>query len=127
MIRMPATMYALSLRRFQSSCEIVIEKGAVEFYEVCALSMNARREGRTGVRPSLAAAISMIVCALRKWSHWSAPLPRRRYLPAGGTHVGLSVYFERITPKPMTAMIATIARRIFHSRPDAGICASSCD
>ena len=32
MIRMPATMYALSLRRFQSSCEIVIEKGAVEFY-----------------------------------------------------------------------------------------------
>ena len=57
----------------------MIEKGAVEFYEVCALSMNARREGRTGVRPSLAAAISMIVCALRKWSHWSAPLPRRRY------------------------------------------------
>lgn len=51
MIRMPATMHALSLRRFQSSCEIVIEKGAVEFYEVCALSMNARREGRTGVRP----------------------------------------------------------------------------
>ena len=51
MIRMPATMYALSLRRFQSSCEIVIEKGAVDFYEVCALRMNAGREGRTPVRP----------------------------------------------------------------------------
>ena len=104
MIRMPATMYALSLRRFQSSCEIVIEKGAVEFYEVCALSMNARREGRTGVRPSLAAATS-----------------------DGGTQAGLSVYLDRMAPMAMTAMIAMIARRIFHSRPDAGICASSCD
>ena len=51
MIRMPATMHALSLRRFQNSCEIVIEKSTVEFCEVCTLSMNAGREGRTPVRP----------------------------------------------------------------------------